>query len=189
MLPPEGVLLPQLDDRLVETFGIVCASSPTTLLDRYPEVGGAALRALLQSIPLDQLCRTSKGLHVDISLCDNKADIIQSLLDAGKAMDRGKWTHSHSQTRITDNLATRVFVSFQPTRPPRVFCVDIFGVEFCRVLLGRDWEKTDCKALGKLMPCCVPHLFFFGSQSTRSILKVTLVLVRPTYRGQFIQLL
>lgn len=116
MLPPEGVLLPQLDSRLVEAFGIICASSPTPLLDRYPEVGGAALRALLQSMPLDKLCRTSKFLHVDISLCDNKADIIQSLLDEGKPMDRGKWIHSHYQTRIAGNLTTRVFrFSLSPT--------------------------------------------------------------------------
>lgn len=80
MLPPEGLLLPQLDARLVEAFGVLCASEPS-VLDRFPEVGGAAVRALLQSKPLDELCRMSNSLKVDISMCDNRADLIQAMLD------------------------------------------------------------------------------------------------------------
>ncbi|CAB1109565.1 unnamed protein product [Ectocarpus sp. CCAP 1310/34] len=85
MLPPEGLLLPQLDDRLVKAFGVLCSSEPS-ILDRYPEVGGAAVRALLQTKPLDELCRMSKSLGVDIALCDNRADLIQGMLDKRKSI-------------------------------------------------------------------------------------------------------
>lgn len=85
MLPPEGLLLPQLDPKLAEAFGVLCCSQPS-LLDKFPEVGGAAMRALLQAKPLDDLCRMSNLLGVNVSLCDNKADIIQALLDEGKPM-------------------------------------------------------------------------------------------------------
>lgn len=77
ILPPEGLLLPQLDDRLVEAIGVLRCSEPS-MLDRFPEVGGAALGALLQSKPLDNLCRMSK-LGVDMMLCDNRADLIQGM--------------------------------------------------------------------------------------------------------------
>lgn len=83
LLPPEGLVLGELDPGLVEAFGELCCSQPS-LLDRFPEVGGAAWRALLQAKPLDELCRTSNAAEVDISLCNNKADLIQALLDAGK---------------------------------------------------------------------------------------------------------
>ncbi|CAM9500557.1 unnamed protein product, partial [Hapterophycus canaliculatus] len=86
ILPPEGVLLPHLDPQLVEAFGKVCSSQPS-LLDRFPEVGGAALRALLQAKPLHELCRVSTALEVDTSLCDNKVDVIQALFDERKPMD------------------------------------------------------------------------------------------------------
>ncbi|CAN0100502.1 unnamed protein product [Scytosiphon promiscuus] len=86
ILPPEGVLLPELDPLLVESFGVVCSTQPS-LLDRFPEVGGAALRVLLQKKPLDELCRMSTALKVDTSLCDNKADVIQALFDGRKPMD------------------------------------------------------------------------------------------------------
>eukprot|EP00903_Cladosiphon_okamuranus_P010116 g9580.t1 len=85
MLPPEGLLLPQLDDRLVKAFGVLCSSEPA-VLDRFPEVGGAAVRALLQSKPLDELCRMSTFLEVDMTLCDNKADLIQGILDVRKSI-------------------------------------------------------------------------------------------------------
>ncbi|CAM9598880.1 unnamed protein product, partial [Hapterophycus canaliculatus] len=61
ILPPEGVLLPHLDPQLVKAFGELCSSQPS-LLDRFPEVGGAALRALLQAKPLHELCRMSLAL-------------------------------------------------------------------------------------------------------------------------------
>ncbi|CAN0033436.1 unnamed protein product [Ectocarpus sp. 6 AP-2014] len=83
LLPPEGLVLGELDPGLVEAFGELCCSQPS-LLDRFPEVGGAAWRALLQAKPLDELCRTSNAAEVDISLCNNKADLIQALLDTGK---------------------------------------------------------------------------------------------------------
>ncbi|CAM9191534.1 unnamed protein product [Ectocarpus fasciculatus] len=83
LLPPEGLVLGELDPALVQAFGELCCSQPS-LLDRFPEVGGAAWRALLQAKPLDELCRTSNAMEVDISLCNNKADLIQALLDAGK---------------------------------------------------------------------------------------------------------
>lgn len=86
MLPPEGLLLPQLDARLVEAFGVRCCSQPS-LLDKFPEVGGAAIRAVLQAKPIDDLCRISTLSEVDVSLCDKKADIIQALLDGGKPID------------------------------------------------------------------------------------------------------
>lgn len=101
LLPPEGLLLSQLDGRLAEAFGIMCASEPKELLHRYPEVGGAAVRALLESMPLNSLCRTSNLLNVDISICSNKADVIQSLLDAGEPMDDGECIRLQPQTGDT----------------------------------------------------------------------------------------
>ncbi|CAN0269907.1 unnamed protein product [Scytosiphon promiscuus] len=86
LLPPEGLLLQPLDPRLVEAFGVLCSRKPS-LLDRFPEVGGAAVRALLQAKPLDELCRISNSLEVDISSCDNRADLIQAMLDERKDID------------------------------------------------------------------------------------------------------
>lgn len=90
VLPPEDVPLPQLDTRLVEAFGILCASDPGLFLGRYPEMGEAALRALLGSMPSDELNRASNMLGLDVSMCENRADVIQSVLDSEKPMDDGK---------------------------------------------------------------------------------------------------
>eukprot|EP00752_Nemacystus_decipiens_P004736 g4315.t1 len=108
MLPPEGLILPQLDSRLVEAFGVLCSSEPANL-DRFPEVGGAAVRALLQPKPLDDLCRMSHSLGVDISRCDNKADLIQAMLDTGAPIDVMKqavWT-DQSEVRSEGSSITQ----------------------------------------------------------------------------------
>ncbi|CAM9784152.1 unnamed protein product [Ectocarpus sp. 8 AP-2014] len=101
ILPPEGVLLSPLDSQLVEAFGVLCASQPS-LLDRFPEVGGAALRTLLQAKTLNELCHASNVLKVDTCRCDNKADLIQRLLDEGKplhaALNAEKKTDEETKT-------------------------------------------------------------------------------------------
>lgn len=42
LLPPENVVLPSLDDRLVKVFGCLCVWKPE-MLQRYPELGRAVL--------------------------------------------------------------------------------------------------------------------------------------------------
>ena len=66
LLPPENVILPSLDDRLIQVFGSLCVWKPE-MLQRYPELGRAAL--------LFYRSRTSDDLE---------RDAIQSLLDSGK---------------------------------------------------------------------------------------------------------
>jgi len=66
LLPPENVVLPPLDVKLVQVFGSLCVWKPE-MLQRYPELGRAAL--------LFYRSRTSDDLE---------RDAIQSLLDSGK---------------------------------------------------------------------------------------------------------
>lgn len=87
LLPPEATSLPPLHPPLAEVFGTFCAANPD-MANRYPGVGGAALRSLLRRKTLNLLCQVSTLLGLDISMCDNKADVIQSLLDARKPLTR-----------------------------------------------------------------------------------------------------
>ncbi|CAN0154217.1 unnamed protein product [Ectocarpus sp. 6 AP-2014] len=104
ILPPEGVLLSPLDSQLVEAFGVLCASQPS-LRDRFPEVGGASLRTLLQAKTLNELCHASNVLKVDTSRCDNKADLIQRLLDEGKPLHAALNTEQNTDEETkTDNF-------------------------------------------------------------------------------------
>ena len=66
LLPPENVMLPPLDVKLVQVFGWLCVSKPE-MLQRYPELGEAVLRSYLS--------RASD---------DSERDAIQSLLDSMK---------------------------------------------------------------------------------------------------------
>ncbi|CAM9681303.1 unnamed protein product [Ectocarpus fasciculatus] len=134
ILPPEGVLLSPLDSQLVEAFGILCASQPS-LLDRFPEIGGAALRTLLQAKTLKELFHASNALNVDTSRCDNKADLIQGLLDEGKQLHAAlnadtKTDHSHRSSggnmKVWSSMAPPIVVAidFGTTRSAYAYMVE-----------------------------------------------------------------
>lgn len=60
VLPPDNEpVLPYLDQRLSPAFGVLCASEPE-LCRRYPDVGGASVRAALEG----NLCWTSASWRV-----------------------------------------------------------------------------------------------------------------------------
>lgn len=86
VLPPETELVvPYLDKRLVLALGGLCAADPV-VRRRYPEVGGNAVRAMLETKTLSNLCLLSREVNVDTTCCETKAEVIQSLLDSGKSL-------------------------------------------------------------------------------------------------------
>lgn len=86
VLPPENVrVLPELDKRLLPAFAVLCASEPR-LCQSYPEVGNTAMKAMLNSKTLLDLCLLTREVDVDISSCTSKEEVIQALLTSGKPL-------------------------------------------------------------------------------------------------------
>lgn len=84
--PEHELILPQLDERLLPALGHLCASCPA-LVREYPELGGEALKALLDDKPILDLCILARDLGEDTSRCKSTTEIIQVLLESGKALE------------------------------------------------------------------------------------------------------
>lgn len=85
-LPPESeATLPALNTRLLPALGVVCSRDPA-LSYKYPEIGERAVKAMLASKTLMDLCVMARENFVDISHCESKADVIDSILDSEVAL-------------------------------------------------------------------------------------------------------
>lgn len=86
LLPPEGEsIFLQLDDRLLPALGVLCAAEPT-LCQRYAEIGDQAVQAMLAQKPMRELYFLGDKIGVDTESCETKAQMIQVLLESGKAL-------------------------------------------------------------------------------------------------------
>lgn len=80
VLPPEDVLvLPELDSRLLPAFGALCASEPE-LRRLYPDVGGAAVKAMLEEKTMQSLFELATEVGADVTACTSKDGVIEILL-------------------------------------------------------------------------------------------------------------
>ncbi|CAB1105732.1 unnamed protein product [Ectocarpus sp. CCAP 1310/34] len=79
VLPPENVpVLPELDSRLLPAFGALCASEPE-LRRLYPDVGGAAVKAMLEEKTMQSLFELATEVGADVTACTSKDGVIEIL--------------------------------------------------------------------------------------------------------------
>ncbi|CAM9898817.1 unnamed protein product [Ectocarpus sp. 4 AP-2014] len=79
VLPPEDVVvLPELDGRLLPAFGALCASEPE-LRRLYPDVGGAAVKAMLEEKTMQSLFELATEVGADVTACTSKDGVIEIL--------------------------------------------------------------------------------------------------------------
>lgn len=85
-LPPKSeATLPALNPRLIPALGVVCSRDPQ-LNYKYPDIGKGAVKAMLASITLMDLCVMARENFVDISRCETKDDVIDMILDSEVAL-------------------------------------------------------------------------------------------------------
>lgn len=130
VLPPASeVVLPALDKRLLSAIGRLCAIDHV-LRRRYDEVGGEAVRAMLDDKSLLDLCLLAGEIDVDITHSKSAAQVIQNLLDSEKALAPG--VNAVSAVRWPDAGRYQPVSVYKGNTDTQYYACRVLAVEFNR---------------------------------------------------------